>query len=115
MHPLPQNPETVKPAIGFRMFRPPLPANVQLQGARPRSVVLRGTRGEVMVASGPWRTSGDWWREDTWHEDEWDLEIKFHISESLRGKSPASAPEHGLYRFYFDSIRQKWFVRGIYD
>ena len=113
--PLPENPEIAKPAIGFRMFRPPLPANVQLQGARPRSVLFRGTRGEVMVASGPWRTSGDWWREDTWHEDEWDLEIEFHISESLRGKSPASAPEHGLYRFYYDSIRQKWFVRGIYD
>ena len=109
------DPEITKPAIGFRMFRPPLPANVQLQGSRPRSVSLRGTRGEVMVASGPWRTSGDWWREDTWHEDEWDLEIEFHISESFPGKSPASAPEHGLYRFYFDSIRQKWFVRGIYD
>jgi protein ImuB len=111
----PDSPEIAKPAIGFRMFRPPLPANVQLQRSRPRSVVLRGTRGEVIVASGPWRTSGDWWRDDTWHEDEWDLEIKFHISESFSGKSPASAPEHGLYRFYFDSVRQKWFVRGIYD
>ncbi len=113
--PLPDDLEIAKPAIGFRMFRPPLPANVQLQGSRPRSVLLRGARGEVVVASGPWRTSGDWWRDDTWHEDEWDLEIKFHISERFPGKSPASAPEHGLYRFYFDSIRQKWFVRGIYD
>ena len=104
-----------KPAIGFRMFRPPLPANVQLQEGRPERVSFRGTRGEVVAASGPWRTSGDWWREDAWHQDEWDLEIRFQISSNRLGRSPASCPQQGLYRFYFDSICQGWFVRGIYD
>ncbi len=104
-----------KPAIGFRMFRPPLPATVQLHAERPKRVSFRGTRGEVLAASGPWRSSGDWWREDAWHQDEWDLEIRFHIPPERQKKNPASCPQHGLYRFYFDSIVQGWFVRGIYD
>jgi protein ImuB len=112
---LSEDPAVEKPSIGFRMFRPPLPASVQLQGGRPKNVLIRGTRGEVTVASGPWRTSGDWWREDTWRQDEWDLEIIFEIPESGQEKSPASRPQHGLYRFYFDSTDRKWFVRGIYD
>jgi protein ImuB len=101
--------------IAFRMFRPPLPASVQLHDSRPKKVSFRGARGEVLAASGPWRTSGDWWREDAWHQDEWDLEIRFHISSERAQKSPASCPQHGLYRFYFDSISHSWFVRGIYD
>jgi protein ImuB len=104
-----------KSAIGFRMFRPPLPVNVHMLEDRPRKVMFRGARGEVVAASGPWRTSGDWWREDIWHQDEWDLEIVFHISPGRLQKSPASCPQQGLYRLYFDSICQGWFVRGIYD
>jgi protein ImuB len=109
------NSKTARPAIGFRMFRPPLPANVQLQEGRPQRVSFRGTRGEVVAASGPWRTSGDWWREDAWHQDEWDLEIRFQIPSSRLGRNLASCPQQGLYRFYYDSISQGWFVRGIYD
>lgn len=101
-------------SIAFRMFRPPLSASVQLHESRPKKVSFRGVRGEVLVASGPWRTSGDWWREDAWHQDEWDLEIRFHISADRAQKNPTS-PQHGLYRLYFDSILQSWFVRGIYD
>ena len=96
-----ENSAVEKSSIGFRMFRPPLSASVQLQGGRPRNVLIRGTRGEVTVASGPWRTSGDWWREDTWRQDEWDLENIFEISKSDQEKRPASRPQHGLYRFYF--------------
>ena len=107
--------DMTNPTLGFRMFRPALPANVHVRGNRPKNVLIRGMRGEVIAASGPWRTSGDWWREDTWHQDEWDLEIRFQISASRREKNPALCPQHGLYRFYFDSICQAWFVRGIYD
>ena len=102
-------------SIGFRMFRPALEAGVQLRDGRPKSVVLRGTPGEVIAASGPWRTSGDWWREDGWHQDEWDLEVRFQIPAQMRERKTAAAPEHGLYRFYFDWAKKKWFVRGIYD
>jgi protein ImuB len=109
-----ENAGPAKTAIGFRMFRPPLAANVQFQRNRPRNVQVRGTRGEVIAASGPWRTSGNWWREDNWHQDEWDLEVRFQNA-SKQEKPPASRPQNGLYRFYFDWVCQSWFVRGIYD
>jgi hypothetical protein len=78
-------------------------------------------RGDVVAASGPWRTSGDWWREDGWQQDEWDLEIRFHFSPRpfdrlyKNDKSSKTLPPGGLYRFYYDSILQNWFVRGMYD
>ncbi|HXQ25720.1 MAG TPA: hypothetical protein VN822_04865 [Candidatus Acidoferrales bacterium] len=104
-----------KVATSFRAFRPPVPAKLELHAGRPTRVIFQGLRGEVLAAAGPWRTSGDWWREDPWQQDEWDLEIHFH---SFSGHSDVSAkfhPECGLYRFYYDSLRGGWFVRGIYD
>jgi protein ImuB len=61
----------------FRIFRPPLHAHVELRSGSPARVFFRGMRGYVMSASGPWRTSGDWWRDDAWLQDEWDLDIRF--------------------------------------
>lgn len=102
-----RNADARRPAAAFRVFRPSVPASVELREGQPSRVRFRGVSGRVIAASGPWRASGDWWREDGWHNDEWDLEILFH--------SNPPAAQHGLYRFYFDSICQSWFVRGMYD
>jgi protein ImuB len=109
----------VKASSSFRMFRPPVPATLELQAGRPARVAFQGLRGDVLAASGPWRTSGDWWRDDGWLQDEWDLEIHFHFSAASRDRDAASAtapyPDCGLYRFYYDALRGRWFVRGTYD
>ena len=97
---------TSEDRTGFRVFRPPLTAWVQLQGNSPTRIAFQGKFGEVVRASGPWRTSGDWWSEKPWQEDIWDLEIQF-ASETHRGK--------GLYRVFHDSRQEKWWVRGVYD
>ena len=94
-------------AVGFRVFRPEIPARVELQGGRPAAVIFEGARGEVRAAAGPWRTSGDWWREDEWEQEEWDLEIGFH--------SASAGNARGVYRVYYDARREGWFVRGMYD
>jgi protein ImuB len=94
------------PAIALHAFRPPVPARVQLQGSKPVSVFFQGRSGKVMHASGPWRTSGDWWETRPWQEDAWDLEIVF---------SGESLPAQSFYRFSYDGLLDKWFVRGIYD
>jgi hypothetical protein len=102
-------------------------------------VYLQGKRGEVVAASGPWRSSGDWWQEDSWCQDEWDLEIVFPSAvaaqlypEHSRGNAvPVRSrrrleqthpfpqhdkePQRGLYRIYFDTLKQAWFLRGEYD
>ena len=120
-------------AMSFRVFRPPLPIHVNSREGRPAEVFLQGRRAEVRKASGPWRTSGEWWREEQWSEDEWDLEVCFVGGTSSRtGAFPTvklsqrkntqngsqletSAEESGRYRIYFDVVRQGWFARGMYD
>ncbi|MFZ0519971.1 MAG: hypothetical protein WAL95_03045 [Candidatus Acidiferrales bacterium] len=94
-----------RPVTGCRIFRPCLPAAVELREGRPTKVFFRGWCGRVVTASGPWRTSGDWWRENSWHRDEWDLEIEFQVAEGGAG----------VYCVYYDSECRGWFVRGVYD
>jgi protein ImuB len=124
----------------LRIMRPAQPVRVELREEQPSKVYFRGMRGEVVAASGPWRSSGDWWQEDSWHQDEWDLEIDFSSSvvaaqlypEQSRGnaapvlsqqkndrsqhnKPSGTVPQRGLYRIYYDTLRQEWFLRGVYD
>ncbi|HET8964910.1 MAG TPA: hypothetical protein VFN20_01755, partial [Candidatus Acidoferrum sp.] len=93
-----------KAKIGFRYFRPPLPAYVALEEGQPVKVSWKGNIGKVVHASGPWRLSGQWWEENPWQEDAWDVELRF------AGKTPLT----GTYRIVFDALQKKWFVRGSY-
>jgi len=119
-------------ATGCRIFRPRLGARVELREGRPAKVFFRGWYGRVVTASGPWRISGDWWREDAWQQEEWDLEIRFDGGETggsagVAANIPASvqaiAPvldagvrmRAGLYCVYYDAACGSWFVRGMYD
>jgi hypothetical protein len=77
-----------------------------LRGARPIHADFLGRSGDVIHASGPWRTSGDWWEDDPWQQDAWDLELAFLYE---------TPPAQGLYRICFDSRQKKWFVQGAYD
>ena len=61
-------------------------------------------RGKVICASGPWRTSGNWWRTDIWARDEWDVAVTDSTSQS-----------EVLCRIYRDMASEEWFVAGIYD
>jgi len=96
----------VETKIGFRAYRPPVLTKVSLRGGRPINVAFLGRSGEVVHASGPWRTSGDWWEEDPWQQDAWDVEVSFLYE---------TPPSQGFYRICFDSRQKKWFVLGAYD
>jgi len=98
---------SVRTAMSCRLFRPPLAAKVELANEKPTRVFFAGMRGDVATAAGPWKTAGDWWREDAWQQGEWDLELSFRAG---KGKS-----ERGVYRVYFDAKCDAWFVRGMYD
>jgi protein ImuB len=127
---------THRTRIAFRVFRPALPAIVEMRDGRLARVSFNGMRGEVAVATGPWRTSGDWWRDDAWQHDEWDIDVRFGLPARLSASRRISLNQHrgalarsdvfslndlqppsqrGLYCIYYDSVRGSWFVRGMYD
>jgi protein ImuB len=97
--------------LGFRVFRPPLRAEVEAPSGWPTRIKAqagpgRSIRGKVLRLAGPWRTSGDWWAEDGWARDEWDVAVA----------GSEASPEAGtLYRIYRDLRSDGWFVEGIYD
>jgi protein ImuB len=97
--------------MGFRVFRPPWRAEVQTLQGRPTRINAHDVklscllRGKVICASGPWRTSGDWWRPDVWARDEWDITV----ADSIPKQSDV------LCRIYRDVQSEEWFVEGIYD
>jgi protein ImuB len=83
----------------MRVYRPPLPANVQAPKGRPAQISARGVQGKVLTLAGPWRTSGDWWTPTPWARDEWDVALS----------------DGALYRIYFERPSGRWFVEGSYD
>jgi len=85
--------------LAFRHYRPPLDARVDLEAGQPSRLRASGVQGAVAEISGPWRTSGDWWRADAWDRDEFDLELS----------------DGGLDRLIFNRQSQKWQVEGGYD
>jgi protein ImuB len=87
-------------ALSFRVFRPPLPITVKSPKGRPAEIFLQGRRGEVQTASGPWRTSGAWWREDQWIEDEWDLEVRFTVRNNAPSKIPGASKIYDTPKVY---------------
>jgi protein ImuB len=91
------------PTLAFRQFRPALEATVQLRAGVPSWIAFRGLFGAITTVSGPWNSSGDWWREDRWAREEWDVGIESR-SNSL-----------AMYRIYRDCASNRWFVDGVYD
>lgn len=61
--------------LPLRRFRPPLPAQVDLQRYIPLRVASQIAHGEVIDAAGPYRASGNWWDRDGWCVEEWDVEL----------------------------------------
>jgi protein ImuB len=91
--------------LALRLFRPPLRAMVGLQRNAPTRLACHGKpalRGDVIWASGPWRTSGGWHEPQPWDREEWDIAV--HNEAGLT-----------LYRIYRDASSGRWWVEGTYD
>jgi protein ImuB len=92
----PRNPINLR--LTLRLFRPPFDATVQLHNQIPTWIAFHGRHGPIATASGPWHTSGDWWRPTMWDREEWDVEIA-----------------DMLYRIYYDVHLDRWYAQGVYD
>jgi protein ImuB len=93
-----RDPQAAVP-LAFRYQRPPLEARVQVEHGRPSFLLAGSIRGHIVSASGPWRTSGDWWTPNSWDREEWDVGLR----------------EGALYRIYLVPATGRWFVEGSFD
>jgi protein ImuB len=85
--------------LAFRYYRPPRSAKVQVENLRPVYLLTDDLRGKIVTATGPWRTSGDWWTSSPWDRDEWDIGLQ----------------DGSLYRIYREPATSRWFVEGSFD
>jgi protein ImuB len=100
-----QLPEKPAPLTALRLFRPPLRASVLLHAGAPvriTAAIQPEVRGEIVWSAGPWRVSGEWWKEGAWAREEWDI--------ILQNETGAA-----LYRLFRDLSSGQWFVEGTYD
>jgi nucleotidyltransferase/DNA polymerase involved in DNA repair len=98
-------PGKLGPLTALRLFRPPLRASVLMHAGAPVRItgaIQPEVRGEIVWSAGPWRTSGDWWKEEAWAREEWDI--------ILQNETGAA-----FYRLCREPASGQWFVEGSYD
>jgi len=93
----------------LRIFRPTVPATVTLRDGSPAHIACpkrknkdKEIQGQILWATGPWRSSGDWWEQEAWTRDEWDIAVQ-------------AETEITLFRLVKDLMAGRWFVEGAYD
>jgi protein ImuB len=80
--------------VAVRVFRPPVPVEVLMDGARIASVRGEGIDGSVRHASGPWHIEEGWWRGAPSSREYVDVELF----------------GDGVYRMYRDATDAGWCV-----
>lgn len=89
----------VSPRLCLRRFRPPRLVQILMVNHQPVRLFAPNISGRVVMARGPWRTSGEWWRDDAWNRDEWDVALE----------------SGSLYRLFSEIDSGRWFMEGTYD
>jgi protein ImuB len=95
--------ETGEPRLTIRRRRPPEEIEMQLNRQGPAAFRGRDTTARVLVAAGPYRLSGEWWREEAgdggWSRAYWDV----HASDGA------------VYRVHQNERDGRWYLDGYYD
>ncbi|HKP46562.1 MAG TPA: hypothetical protein VJT50_08175 [Pyrinomonadaceae bacterium] len=102
--------------LGFRRFRPPLPAVVDSNHGYPMEINAwgkeRSVYGKIIGLAGPWRASGEWWRPDVWARDEWDVAIEARDQRSeVRGQRSEVRDQRSEVRGQRSEVRSQMSVR----
>ena len=86
--------------LALRALRPPVAAQVVLQGGQPQSIRSGIASGRVLRAAGPWRTTGGWWsQEGRFAYDSFDVLIS----------------DGTVARLRYDHVHKTWQINAIYD
>lgn len=93
--------EEDEPTLGLCMhrFRPPQKLDIIM--GREGPVALRGPQltARVLMAAGPYRVTGEWWRAEGFSRDYWDVQ----------------ASDGAIYRVHQDRRDGGWYLDGYYD
>ncbi len=88
------------PGLTLRALRPPLRAEVRIERGTPAFLRSAISRGEILHAAGPWRTTGYWWSHSRhFAVDHYDVQMG----------------DGCLLRLCFDWRTKWWQVDGLYD
>lgn len=86
------------PAV--RALRPPITASVRIDQGAPSHIRSAISHGHVVMAAGPWRTTGHWWSASRrFAFDHFDVQVS----------------DGTVIRLCFDWIKRVWQIDGIYD
>lgn len=100
-HPLGREGSITRYSPALRVLRPPRAVGIELRGGSPAVLHDDGQRLKLQTASGPWRTSGEWWTQTAWSREEWDVSLQ--------------ADPKRLLRLAHDPANRTWYVIGMYD
>jgi len=122
-----------QPPLAMRLLRPACRLRVCLTDGRPDRLATEAKQtdreelqGQVVWSAGPWRSSGDWWTENTqqhnddnanagqagpWDREEWDIAL---AHDSNNGANEVGG-NIALYRIYRDMATGQWFADASYD
>ena len=94
------DPSAADPRLTIRRRRPPEEIEMLLDREGPTAFRGRDTTARVLVAAGPYRLSGEWWREGEGFQGEyWNM----HASDGA------------VYRVHQDRRDGRWYLDGYYD
>jgi protein ImuB len=68
-------PRHAQRGLVLRRFRPAWPAQVDLADTVPARIRSGGIAGPVTAHRGPWRASGEWWKQPGWTVETWHVEL----------------------------------------
>ena len=93
--------QATEPRLTIRRRRPPEEIEMLLDRRGPAAFRGRETTARVLVAAGPYRLSGEWWREveNNFQREYWDV----HASDGA------------VYRVHQDQRDGRWYLDGYYD
>jgi len=95
-----EKPPTAPSRPAIRALRPPIRSEVRVDHGQPATLRSAISNGEVVMVSGPWRTTGQWWsEEERFALDHFDAQIS----------------DGSVVRLCFDWLKRVWQIDGIYD
>ena len=92
-------PPATSPTLAFRRFRPPKAVEMLMGRDGPTALRAPDTTARILVAAGPYRSSGEWWSGDGFSRDYWDVQ----------------ASDGAVYRVHQDRMDGRWYLDGYYD